>query len=658
MSRRIAMISEHASPLATLGGVDAGGQNVYVAQLAKHLAAAGDRVDVFTRRDAPDLPESVDWMPGIRVVHVPAGPPEAVPKERLVEHMGAFTSWMLRELTRRGRRYDLVHANFFMSALVAAEIKKALDIPFVVTFHALGRVRRQYQGPSDGFPDERLQIEDRVVAEADRILAECPQDEEDLIRLYNADPARIEIVPCGFDPGEFTPMSRPLARLELGLDPGERIVLQLGRIVPRKGVDNVIRAVGRLDRDHGLRVRLLVVGGPDREPDFAAVPELARLRDVAREEGVEDRVVFVGRRDRDELATYYSAADLFVSTPWYEPFGITPLEAMACGTPVVGSNVGGIKFSVRDGETGYLVPPRDPDALAERIAHLYRHPKLLSVFARQAVRRVNDLFTWTRVAASVTDLYDGVLAERRLARRGVAEELASVDRAFDTTAAALLAAKRRLRQPILDAAAMLTAAFARDGRVLVAGNGGSMAQAQHLAAEFVGRFRVDDRPGLAAIALGADAAGLTAWSNDVGYDDALARQVEAFGRRGDVLVGISTSGGSRNLLRAFERARDIGLGTVALLGRDGGELRALTDLPLVVPAVDTQRIQEVHAVIVHLLAEIVEARLAEAGFFRAAAPRRQPVPIPVAPGASVGRAVSRSAGRSATRTSRAARVAR
>jgi D-inositol-3-phosphate glycosyltransferase len=616
MSRRIAMISEHASPLATLGGVDAGGQNVYVAQLAKHLAGAGDRVDVFTRRDAADLPDVVEWLPGVRVVHVPAGPAEPLPKERLVAHMGEFTRWMLRELTRRGRRYDLVHANFFMSALVAAEIKKAVDVPFVVTFHALGRVRRQYQGPDDGFPDERLEIEDRVVAEADRILAECPQDEEDLIRLYNADPARIEIVPCGFDPSEFAPKSRPLARLELDLDPGERIVLQLGRIVPRKGIDNVIRAIGRLRRDHDLAVRLLVVGGPDRKPDFEAVAELGRLRRVARDEGVEDRVVFAGRRDRHELATYYSAADLFVSTPWYEPFGITPLEAMACGTPVVGSNVGGIKFSVRDGETGYLVPPRDADALAERIAHLYRHPKLLSVFARQAVRRVNDLFTWSNVAATVSELYDAVLAEQRLARREVAEQLASIDGAFDATAATLLESKRRLRRPILDAAALLTAAFARDGRVLVAGNGGSMAEAQHLAAEFVGRFRLAERPGLGAIALGADPAALTAWANDVGYEDALARQVEAFGRRGDVLVGLSTSGRSANLVRSFERAHELGLATVALVGRDGGQLRALADVSLVVPAVDTQRIQEVHGVIVHLLAELVEQRLADAGWFR------------------------------------------
>ncbi|HEY3524135.1 MAG TPA: glycosyltransferase, partial [Candidatus Limnocylindrales bacterium] len=358
----------------------------------------------------------------------------------------------------------------------------------------------------------------------------------------------------------------------------------------------------------------VVAGGPSAtEVDHD--PEARRLMAVADEVGVADRVRFLGQVPHSDMPDVYRSVDIVLATPWYEPFGITPLEAMACGTPVVGSNVGGIKFSVRDGETGYLVSPRDPDALAERIGHLYRHPKLLSVFARQAVRRVNDLFTWTRVAATVSELYDAVLAERRLARREVAEQLASVDRTFEESANTLLATKRRLRQPILDATAMVTAAFARDGRLLVAGNGGSMAEAQHLAAEFVGRFRVSGRPGLAAIALGAEPASMTAWANDVGYEDVLARQVEAFGRHGDVLVGLSTSGRSPNLVRAFARARELGLGTVAIVGRDGGELHGLADVSLVVPAFDTQRIQEVHGVIVHLLAELVEQRLADAGWF-------------------------------------------
>ena len=614
MSRRIALISEHASPLAVLGGTDAGGQNVYVLHVGRRLAAAGDRVDIFTRKDRPDLPDAVDLGPRLRVIHVPAGPPEVVAKEDLLPYMGEFTTWMLQRV-RRSRAYDLVHANFFLSGLVAAELKDALGIPFVVTFHALGRVRRQFQGDADRFPEERFAIEDRIVAEADRIIAECPQDEEDLIRLYNADPARIAIVPCGFDPGEFEPMSRPLARLELGLDPAEPILLQLGRMVPRKGVDTAIRAIARLEAEHGVRARLLVVGGPDREPDVDGTPELRRLVEIARTEGVEERVVFVGRRDRDELKVYYNAADIFVSTPWYEPFGITPLEAMACGTPVVGSAVGGIKFSVRDGETGYLVPPNDPSAVAERVAHLYRHPKLLAVLGRQAVRRVADLFTWERVANALDAVYEEVLLDGRLARHEEAERLAIVDRRFEEVVDVLAQTRRRQRASILEAADEICRVIARDGKVLVAGNGGSAAEAQHFAAELVGRFIEPDRPGLAAIALGTDPAVLTAWANDFAYDDAFARQVEALGRRGDLLVGLSTSGRSTNLIRAFERARRAGMRTLALVGGDGGDLAPMADHVVLVPSVNTQHIQEVHSVIVHVLSELVESRLAAAGWF-------------------------------------------
>jgi phosphoheptose isomerase len=621
MTRHVALISEHASPLAILGGVDAGGQNVYVAELAKHLARIGDRVDIFTRRDSEDLPDVVDWLPGVRVFHVPAGPPEEIPKEELLPHMAEFSRWLIGHTARRGRPYDIVHANFWMSALVAADLKRALDIPFVVTFHALGRVRRQFQGSADHFPDERFEVEDRAVAEADRVLAECPQDEEDLIRLYNGDPARISIVPAGFDPDELAPMSRPLARQELGLDPAERIILQLGRMVPRKGVDNVIRSIARLRDQHGLRVRLLVVGGATPEPDPDREPELRRLMDIAAEEGVTDDVVFVGRRERQQLAVYYGAADIFVTTPWYEPFGITPLEAMACGTPVVGSNVGGIKFSVRDGETGYLVPPNDPAALAERIAHLYRTPKLLSVFSRQGIRRVNDLFTWKRVATAVGAVYDEVIADRRLAGHERNEQLAALDRGFDATIAALGETRTRLRGAVLEAAGWMTACFARERKLLIAGNGGSAAEAQHFAAELVGRFRIPGRPGLPAMALAADSAIVTAWANDVGYDEVFARQVEAFGQAGDVLIGLSTSGRSRNLVRAFETARERGIRTIALLGGDGGDLRALADLAIVVPAHDTQRIQEVQTVLVHLLCEAAEQRLADAGWFPDVEPR-------------------------------------
>ncbi|HEX7785638.1 MAG TPA: glycosyltransferase family 1 protein, partial [Methylomirabilota bacterium] len=413
MSLRIALISEHASPLAMLGGVDSGGQNVYVGQLARNLARLDHEVEVFTRRDSERLPETVSWMNGVRVVHVPAGPPVSLPKEELLPHMAEFTDFLVQRFRRRRRPFDLVHANFWMSGLVAAELKRALGIPFVITFHALGRVRRLHQRDADRFPDDRFAVEDRLVAEADHVIAECPQDEEDLVRLYEADASRITIVPCGFDGNELWPVDRTLARVTLGLPVDQRIILHLGRLVPRKGVDTVIEGFARLVRDHRVDARLLIVGGESNDPDRRFTPEIGRLQDLAAREGVREQVTFVGRRGREVLKQYYSAADLFVTTPWYEPFGITPVEAMACGTPVVGSNVGGIKFTVRDGETGYLVPPRDPGALADRLLQAFRQPKLMAVFRRQALRRVNDLFTWERVAASMAAVYEGVLAGRR-----------------------------------------------------------------------------------------------------------------------------------------------------------------------------------------------------------------------------------------------------
>ncbi|HWE39403.1 MAG TPA: glycosyltransferase [Isosphaeraceae bacterium] len=406
---RIALISEHASPLATLGGVDAGGQNIYVGQLARRLAALGHEVEVLTRRDRRGLPEVVPWAGGARVVHVAAGPPSAVRKEDMLPFMDEFADGVRARVRRRGH-YDLIHANFFMSGMVAAELRRSSGTPFVVTFHALGRVRRLHQGDADGFPDERLAIEDRVVAEADGIVAECPQDQDDLVHLYGADRGRITVIPCGFDPSEFWPIDKPRARAALGIGPGGPVLLQLGRMVPRKGVDNVIRGLARLRRDRGIAARLLVVGGESEVPDPAITPEIGRLRSIAQSEGVADAVTFVGSRGRDVLRYYYAAADVFITTPWYEPFGITPVEAMACGTPVVGADVGGIKATVVDGKTGFLVPPNDPAALAGRLALLLNDPGLLRAFARRAVRRANEHYTWGRVAEAVDGLYSWVLA--------------------------------------------------------------------------------------------------------------------------------------------------------------------------------------------------------------------------------------------------------
>jgi len=422
---RIALISEHASPLAAVGGVDAGGQNIYVAHVARALARRGHHVDVLTRRDSLDPRAAVDLRPGVRVLHIPAGPARFVPKERLLPHMDAFTRSCGR-MFEASVAYDVIHANFFMSGLVALRLKAAFGVPMVMTFHALGLVRREHQGAADAFPAERIEIEQRIVDEADCLIAECPQDRNDLMRLYGANRARVSMVPCGVDLDEFAPGDKRSARRSLGLADDEFVVLQLGRLVPRKGIDNVVRALAKLDP--AWRARLVVVGGETARPDASATPEIARLRDLAARLGIADRVTFTGHRQRADLRACYLAADVFVSTPWYEPFGITPLEAMACGTPVVGSAVGGIQYSVQHGTTGYLVPPHDPAALAERLALLHANPSLAEALGRAGVARVRSMFTWDKVAAELANTYHALRAPRS-GRPGAARALRLVEQA-------------------------------------------------------------------------------------------------------------------------------------------------------------------------------------------------------------------------------------
>ncbi len=409
--RRVAILSDHASPLAAPGSIDSGGQNVYVANLARELAQSGYLVDIFTRRDSMIHRQVVQWRDNIRVVHVPAGPAHHIPKERLLPYMEEFARFVARFARRQDAMYDIVHANFFMSGMVAQHLKRALGIPFVITFHALGQVRRMAQGRADAFPPARLQIEVGLMREADRIIAECAQDRQDMEQLYGAQSARIDIVPCGFDPQELWPVPVRMARQKLGLPLGKFIVLQLGRLVPRKGIDTVIEALALLRQQHGVDAMLLVVGGENETRGGRESPELIRLRAVARQHGIGDAVQFAGRKNRAELRYYYGAADVFVTTPWYEPFGITPVEAMACARPVIGAEVGGIKSTVIDGKTGFLVPARDPDAVAERLAALHANPDLARNMGDEGMRRAFQHYTWRSVAQQAAAIYETAVGD-------------------------------------------------------------------------------------------------------------------------------------------------------------------------------------------------------------------------------------------------------
>lgn len=399
------MISEHASPLAALGGEDSGGQNVYVAELARRLGEMGNHVDVFTRRDSALLPAVIPLAKGMRLVNLSAGPAKSMPKDDLFPFMDEFRDAFYRFAREESAAYDLVHANFWMSGWVACEAKRDLGLPFVQTFHALGEVKKREQGAADTSPPERRAAELRVLEEADRVLATCPAEVEELTTLYGADPGWLSLVPCGVNVRTFRPVNREEARAGLGL-PDKPTVVYVGRLVPRKGVDTLVEAFALLPCH--LDARLVVVGG---EPGVEASPEEGRLSALAGKLGVRERVTFTGSRPQEELYRYYGAADVAVTVPHYEPFGMTPLEAMACAIPVVGSRVGGIKTSIADGASGYLVPPKDPEALAGCLLRLLADEALRDRMGRAARRRIKEHYTWERVAALAAAAFSGVAAE-------------------------------------------------------------------------------------------------------------------------------------------------------------------------------------------------------------------------------------------------------
>jgi D-inositol-3-phosphate glycosyltransferase len=602
MKRRIAFISEHASPLATLGGVDSGGQNVYVGELARQLVTTEFCVDIFTRWENEVLPQIINWIPDVRVIHVKAGPIRVIEKEQLLDYMDEFTKNMMSFTRQQNIQYELIHANFFMSGLVAARIKEIMRVPFVITFHALGCVRKIHQGTNDKFPSQRIEIEKMIVREADLIIAECPQDKDDLIKYYDAPTEKINIVPCGFNPQEFYPIDRSVARMVLNIQTSDFVILQLGRMVPRKGVDNVIRALGRVKKTN-LPARLIIVGGETDDVDERD-PEISRLKRIVSEENVEDLVSFAGRKKRDVLKYYYAAADVFVTTPWYEPFGITPLESMACGTPVIGSNVGGIKYSVEDGKTGFLIPPNDPDALAAKLFELLSDVDLLEKMKSNCTRRVNFHFTWAKIANKMAALYARVIE-----KEDEDESLSIIEQGFNNAVSTFQRTKFALKSAILEAALLMVECYRRNKKILVCGNGGSAAESQHLAAELIGRFQIPERKALAAIALTADSSVLTAWSNDFGYEEVFARQVEALGQRGDVLFCFSTSGNSENVINAMKVAQEKQMHCISLSGKGGGEMSSYASVNLVIPSESTVRIQELHLHILHTLCHLVETKL-------------------------------------------------
>ncbi len=407
----IAMLSVHTCPLAALGGKETGGMNVYVRELSRELAARGHRVDIFTRSQDPAVPHEVPGLEiGANVFHIPAGPEAPYNKHRLFDYLPEFTAGVHAVAAHERVRYDVYHAHYWLSGWVARELQKRQPAPMAQMFHTLGAMKNRVAlGEADRETERRIQVEREIMRHADRIVAATPRDVQQMAQLYAASNENIVVIPPGVDRNLFHPKNIADARQYFKED---HSVLFVGRIDPVKGIDTWFKAMALVVAETpALRGRLCVclIGGDvdEEEPDA----EIARLQALKDELGIADIVTFLGRRAQDQLPYYYTTADVVVMPSRYESFGMAALEAMACGTPVVASDVGGLSFVVRDGETGFLVPEGDARAMADCLGQLLRDPDLRARLGKRGVEIARE-YAWTRIADQIEAMYCDLLQQR------------------------------------------------------------------------------------------------------------------------------------------------------------------------------------------------------------------------------------------------------
>jgi len=405
MSLRVAMLSVHTCPLAALGGKETGGMNVYVRELARELARMRMQADIFTRSQNPSIPRVVTLAEGVRVVHLAAGPQAPMARERVFDHLDEFVDGVEAFRIAAGADYDLIHAHYWLSGAVGLALRRRWAVPLVQMFHTLGRLKNDVShNGAEREPDVRIAEEARIVGAADRIVASTVVERAHLIEHYAADPSRIAVIPCGVDTELFMPGAQAAARAALGLG-DEPHLLYVGRQTPIKGLETLLDAMARL-RAAGTPARLSIVGGDADEPldghEAALRERLGRL-------GLGKAVTFVGAQPQDRLPAWYVAADATVLPSYYESFGMVALEAMACGSPVVASRVGGLQTTVRDRVTGLLVREHDPAALAEALERLLGDEDLRWRLGREGVRWAAQ-HRWPCVAEAVCREYAALVA--------------------------------------------------------------------------------------------------------------------------------------------------------------------------------------------------------------------------------------------------------
>jgi len=411
---RIAQLSVHTCPLATLGGKETGGMNVYVRDLTRELIRRGHHVDVYTRSQDPNVPRiSRDLGRGGRVIHIPAGPEQPYPKHQVYDHLPQFVAGVLAQAKADGITYDLIHSHYWLSGWAARELQRKWDVPIVHMFHTLGKMKNEVaRTPVGQEPPRRIQVETEIVRFVDRLIAPTPVEQRQLIERYGADPDRIRVIPPGVDLERFHPLPPRQAKEHLGLDPTCRIILFVGRIEPLKGIDTLLWAISLIARKHPelvCRMCVPIIGGnPYRVEDDDEMVRLQTLREAL---GIQEVVTFLGAQDQDVLQYYYAAAEVVVMPSDYESFGMVALEAMACGTPVIASDVGGLAYLVRHGRTGYRVPARDPGALAEKITRLLTDEGLRRRMGQRAACWAEG-YAWPLIADRIEAVYAEVVGQR------------------------------------------------------------------------------------------------------------------------------------------------------------------------------------------------------------------------------------------------------
>ncbi len=414
---RIAMLSYHTCPLATLGGKDTGGMNVYVRDLVRQLGRMGVHVDVFTRSQDEHVPHVLhDLGYGNRIVHIPAGPEVPRPKQELASYLPQFVENVCRFAGEKGMKYDLIHSHYWMSGVAALTLRDCWGgVPILHMFHTLGIMKNrvaQNEAQKEGI--YRVDGEQRVLKHADRIVAATPAEVAQLQWLYHADTSKVVVIPPGVDTSRFYPISADEARAFISVPPDDQMLLFVGRIEPLKGLDILIQSMAIL-QERGLfqqhPVCLSVIGGDPHVDPQIMTAEMARLQALRQKYNLHDVVTFLGRKGQDTLPYYYSAAEAVVVPSHYESFGMVALEAMACGTPVVASQVGGLAFLVQDGVTGYHVPVGDPEILADRLETLLTDETLRQRMGAQAALFAQD-YAWEHIAAQIVSQYEDLLSQR------------------------------------------------------------------------------------------------------------------------------------------------------------------------------------------------------------------------------------------------------